>query len=159
MSNLKIFISYCHEDENYKNDLLKYITPVISSQTDVNLWHDRLMKTGEELSSTINSELEEMSLMICLVSADYLGSQFCIETELKAALEQRRINKNNIFPIILRKCGWKHTVFRDLLCQPQDAKPVKEWEDKDDVYTDIADALADVIKSLKANDTAKKKYS
>ncbi|HBM1137011.1 toll/interleukin-1 receptor domain-containing protein [Acinetobacter baumannii] len=157
MSKLKIFISYCHEDENYKNDLLKYIKPVIDSQTDVELWHDRLMQTGQELSATINNELEEMSLMICLISADYLGSKFCIQTELKAALEQRKINKNNIFPIILRKCGWKHTVFSDLLCQPQDGKPVKEWEDKDDVYTEIADALADVIKSLKENDNSKKK--
>ncbi|HIQ35656.1 MAG TPA: toll/interleukin-1 receptor domain-containing protein [Acinetobacter venetianus] len=157
MLNLKIFISYCHEDESYKDELLKYIKPIIDNQSNIELWHDRLMKTGDELKNIINNELEEMSLMICLISADYLGSNFCIQTELKAALEQRKINKNNIFPIILRKCGWKHTVFSDLLCQPLDGKPVKEWGDKDDVYTDIADALADVIKSLKSDNTVKKK--
>ncbi len=157
MPNLKIFISYCHEDENYKADLLKYIKPVIDGHADVELWHDRLMKTGDELKTVINTELEEMSVMICLISADYLGSDFCIQTELQAALEQRQIHKNNIFPIILRKCAWKHTIFKDLLCQPKDAKPVKEWPDKDDVYTDIADALADVIRSLKKGDTSKKK--
>lgn len=157
MSNLKIFISYCHEDEDYKNDLLKYIKPVIDGHDDVDLWHDRLMKTGDELKSIISTELEEMSLMICLISADYLGSGFCIQTELKAALEKSEIQKNNIFPIILRKCGWKHTIFNDLLCQPQDAKPIKEWSDKDDVYTDIADALADVINALKKSDQSTKK--
>ena len=39
MPNLKIFISYCHEDENYKADLLKYIKPVIDGHADVELWH------------------------------------------------------------------------------------------------------------------------
>lgn len=45
MLNLKIFISYCHEDESYKDELLKYIKPIIDNQSNIELWHDRLMKT------------------------------------------------------------------------------------------------------------------
>lgn len=157
VSKLKIFISYCHADEEFKNDLLKYIKPVVDSHDDVELWHDRLMLTGDKLTTTIEQELEKMTLMICLISSDYLSSEYCINVELKKAIDDNKIIKNNIFPIILRKCAWKHTIFGGLLAQPKDGTPVKTFEDKDDVYTEIADALAAVIKLLQSSMTVKKK--
>jgi hypothetical protein len=157
-NKIYIFISYSHDDEAFKDDLIKYLKPVLKSFQNVIIWHDREMLTGSRLNEEIRDKLNENTLMLCLISPDYLSSDYCMDTELKSALDNKTIAKNNIFPIILRKCAWKHTVFRDLLAQPKDGKPIVEWSDKDDVYTEIADELARVLKDLSASiDNSKKK--
>lgn len=154
MSDLKIFLSYCHEDEDNKNKLLKYLKPVLKSN-NVDLWHDGEILTGESLQRSIQQALSESTIFICLISSDYLASNYCIDVELKHALEQQKIGKVNIFPIIARKCSWMHTIFHDLKCQPKDAVPIVKWPDQDDVFTDIADELAKVLKSINIDNQKK----
>lgn len=134
-----------------------FIQPAINNLENVKLWVDRKILTGQELDSTIEEALRDMNLMICLVSPEYLNSNYCINKELEDALSKRTIGKANIFPIILRKCVWKHTFFSKVLCQPRDGKPLKDWPDKDEVFSDITDALIEVIASLKAQKNVEKK--
>ena len=145
---INVFVSYSHADESFKNDLLKYIKPVIRSFPNVQIWNDRDMTTGNRVNDEIAYNLQKNTLMLCLISSDYLSSDYCMDIELRHALENKTIAKNNIFPIIIRKCAWKHTIFSELLVQPRDGKPIVEWSDKDDVYTSIADELAKVLKHI-----------
>lgn len=162
-TDINIFISHCHqnqEDQQFLDDLLMFIKPAINNLNDVKLWSDRKLLTGQHIDNAIETALTDMNLMVCLVSPEYLNSNYCIQKELKDALDKRQIGKANIFPIILRKCVWKHTFFGQILCQPKDGKPLKEWHDKDQILSDITDALMDVIKELQSQqETLKKKQS
>lgn len=147
MTAVNVFISYSHIDVEYKTDFLKYIKPIVDNHENVKVWHDKDILTGQNLDEHIKNNLLKSSIVVCLISTDYLSSDYCINKELKVALSNDEIDKVNIFPIILRKCAWKHTIFADIKCQPTDARPIISWgDDKDDVYTDIADAFADVLK-------------
>ena len=155
MSNLNVFLSYCHEDEQFKLKLLKYLKPVLKG-FNASLWHDGNILTGQSLEDSIQEALEQSTIFICLISSDYLASDYCIDKELEYALDKQKIGKANIFPVVLRKCNWTHTIFYDLKCQSKDAKPVIKWDDEDDVYTEISDELAKVLKSLTSNNIKKK---
>lgn len=157
---INIFVSYCHtneEDTKFLDDLLMFIKPAINNLSNAKLWVDKKIKTGQDLRHTIEAALTEMNLMICMVSPEYLNSDYCINKELQDALEKRKIGKANIFPIILRKCPWKHTFFGQVLCQPKDGKPLKDWDDRDEVFSDITDELMDVIHHIRSNAMDEKK--
>ncbi|MBP8070639.1 MAG: toll/interleukin-1 receptor domain-containing protein [Acinetobacter sp.] len=159
-TDINIFISHCHtndEDQKFFNDILMFINPAINSMDNVKLWSDKQLLTGQNIDIEVENALNDMNLMICLVSPEYLNSNYCIEKELKDALAKRKIGKANIFPVILRKCVWKHTFFGQILCQPKDGKPLKEWTDKDEVLSDVTDALMDVIQYLKKQQISEKK--
>jgi hypothetical protein len=155
MSKIKIFVSYSHQDASYKNDFIKYAKPIIDNY-DAELWHDKNILTGENIGDTIQKNLVKSSIVVCLISSDYLASDYCMVNELQTALNNKQIEKVNIFPVIVRNCSWKHTLFGTMLCQPKDGKPIISWSDTDDVYTEISDSLAVVIKSLNDLQVSKK---
>ena len=158
-SDINIFISHCHanhEDQYFLDELLKFINPVIKNMDGVNLWSDKQILTGMDLDHSIQEKLKDSNLMICLVSSDYLNSNYCIEKELKDAIEKNQIGEPNIFPIILRKCVWKYTFFGKILCQPKDGTPLKEFPELDYALTSIADELVRVINHLKVIQDKKK---
>lgn len=156
MNKINVFVSYSHQDTSYKDDFIKYAKPIIANY-EAALWHDKNILTGENIGDKIQQNLVKSSIVVCLISSDYLASDYCMINELQGALNNKQIDKVNIFPIILRKCSWKHTLFGSMLCQPNDGQPVTSWTDADDVYTEISDALAAVIKSLKDDQASKKK--
>lgn len=152
-SKPKIFISYAHTDNDYLEDLEKYITPIAENHGFA-IWHDKKILSGQQLFNIINQELNEFSLMICLISPDYLSSSAC-QDEFNIVLEKTQssdINTINVFPIIVRNCSWAHSNVSKFKCQPNDGQPISKLlkeNDKDDVYVDIADALAKTLGELK----------
>lgn len=152
-SKNKIFISYSHEDSDYLKDLEKYITP-IAEKYEFTVWYDQKILSGQKLFAIIEQELNEFSLMICLISPDYLSSPAC-QDEFDVILKKSQssdINTINVFPIIVRTCSWKHSKVSEFKCQPKDGQPISKLlkeEDKDDVYVEIANALAKTLDELK----------
>ena len=49
----KLFISYSHEDEDYKNQLLTHLT-LLKREGLVEPWHDRTIHAGEDFSAAID---------------------------------------------------------------------------------------------------------
>lgn len=152
----KIFISYTHIDEEYLQDLKKYIQPLLRFQyRDFEVWDDTTLITGEKLFDKINAELDKFSLMICLISPDYLASTSCLD-ELDIALERNKegnIDHINIFPIIVRECNWQFTPLKEFLLQPKDGTPIatliKNGETKDKIYNEIAIELNKTLNRIK----------
>lgn len=148
MENRKAFLSYCHEDMESKKQIMKYLNGTLVNY-GYQLWHDEVIVTGENFMSEVSKALEECSIFICLLSQDYLSSNVCMNTELKTAIEKNKIDKTAIFPIILSSCTWNQYVFKDIICQPKDARPLDKFEDKNECLVSINNELVRVIEALK----------
>ena len=148
MENRKVFLSYCHEDMNDKLQIMKYLKGTLNNY-GYDLWHDGEILTGSNFIDDVSSALEECSIFICLLSQDYLSSNVCMNTELKTAIERNEIDKTAIFPIILSSCTWNQYVFKDIICQPKDAKPLDKFEDRNECLVNINDELVRVLDELK----------
>lgn len=150
----KIFISYTHVDSKYLETLKTYISPIVKKY-NFQVWDDTTIVTGQKLFEIINKELNGFNLMICLISPDYLHSNACMN-ELDILLEKSKDNKIegiNVFPIIVRSCPWKHSDIAQFKCIPKDGNPIskllKDGYDEDDIYTEIAENLAQTLEILK----------
>lgn len=145
---VKIFISYAHEDELYKDKLIKHLIG-LKRKSIIKDWHDREILAGEHLDDEINQHLLEADIILLMISVDFLNSDYCYEKEMKKALEMHNENIARVIPIIVRKCDWMDSPFSKLNALPTDAKDIKSWDDEDEAYMNIVDGIKKVVNSIR----------
>jgi small GTP-binding protein len=154
-SPLKIFISYSHKDEAFKDELVTMLAG-LQRRGVVDAWQDRRIEAGDEWNKSIRDAMRDCDLALLLVSADYLASRFIQEEEQPSLLQRRQELRLRAIPIVVRACPWQsEPVLQDLQALPKDGKAVitfsKENGERDQVWADIA---AVIEQRAKAKTTA-----
>ena len=144
-SPLKIFISYSHQDEPFKNELVTTLAG-LQRRGIVEAWQDRRIEAGDDWNTAIQEAMNDCDLALLLVSPDYLASRFIQEEEQPKLLQRRQELQLRVIPIIVRPCPWQsEPVLKDLQALPRDNKAVitfsKETGARDQVWTDIATVI------------------
>lgn len=106
MTALKIFISYSHKDEPFKDELVTMLAG-LQRRGIVDAWHDRRIEAGDEWYKSIQNAMDDGDIAILLVSPDYLASRFIQEDEQPKLLKRREEMKARVMPIIIRPCVWQ----------------------------------------------------
>jgi hypothetical protein len=141
-SSLKIFISYSHKDERFKDELVTMLAG-LQRRGIVDTWQDRRIEPGDEWNTSIQDAMNDCDLALLLVSPDYLASRFIQEAEQPTLLQRRQEMQLRVIPIIVRPCQWQsEPVLKDLQALPKDGKAVikfpKSSGARDQVWADIA---------------------
>src|SRR6266704_5328694 len=86
-SPIEVFYSYAHADEKLRNELEKHLA-LLKQQGYISEWHDRRVLAGREWERDIDQHLNTARIILLLVSADFLASDYCYGIEMKRALER-----------------------------------------------------------------------
>ena len=98
-------------------------------------------------------------MILLLVSADFLASDYCYEIEMKTALERKANKEAIVIPIILRAVDWTSAPFAELQALPRDNRAVTSWTNRDEAFTAIAKGLRERVKEMAERDAcARQKY-
>ena len=103
---IEVFFSYSHEDEELRDQLEKHLA-ILKRQGVITGWHDRKIGAGTEWKDQIDEHLESAQVILLLVSADFLASDYCYDRELKRAMERHEAGEAREIPVILRSVDWK----------------------------------------------------
>ena len=141
---MKLFYSYCHVDEKYRERLEKFLV-TLRDEGKITEWHDRKIMPGDKWQEDIKQNLENSDIVLLLISQDFLSSPACKE-EIQFALNPD--NKKITIPIILKPCTWLHTALKDIQAVPTDGKPILNWESEDSAWLDVAEKITAVIDSF-----------
>src|SRR5262249_7944845 len=76
-----LFFSYTHSDERYRNKLDAHLSN-LKCQGLIAEWHDRKITPGSEWRAEIDARLDSAEIILLLVSADFIRSDFCYSVEL-----------------------------------------------------------------------------
>ncbi|MBL8976697.1 MAG: toll/interleukin-1 receptor domain-containing protein [Myxococcales bacterium] len=144
MAAKKLFISYSHADEGHRRALETHLA-LLRRQGLVELWHDRKIVPGAQLSAEIDVHLREADVVLLLISADFLASDYCFDKELALALELQASGRTRVVPVIVRPCDWHSAPFGSLLAVPRDGQAVTSWADRDAAWSDVAASLRRVL--------------
>ena len=141
----RIFISYSHKDESFKDEFVTMFAG-LQRQGRIETWNDQRIIPGEEWLSAIQSAMENCTLVILLISPDFIASTFNQTKELVYLLKRRIEEGLYIVPIIIRPCLWQNEpVLRDLQGLPKDGMPVvsfsKDNGARDQVWADICKSI------------------
>lgn len=144
-----LFYSYAHEDEELRDELAKHLKILVRMKLLAE-WHDREIIAGSEWEGEIDERLKSASIILLLISADFLASDFCWSKEMTHALNRHGEGTAIVIPIIMRACDWSIGPFSKLQVLPTDAKPVTSWPDRDEAWTTVARGVRRAIEKLAA---------
>src|SRR6516162_5075560 len=130
---IEVFYSYAHEDEALRHELNKHLS-ILQRLGLISSWHDRQIVAGTDWAKAIDSHLETASLILLLVSSDFLASNYCYGVEMKRALERHQANEAQVIPIVLRPVSWEGAPFEHLQALPTDGKAVTTWSNQDEAF-------------------------
>ena len=140
MNARAIFFCYAHEDENLRDELEVHLK-LLQRQGVVSTWHDRKIVPGKDWKSEIDNYIEAADIILLLVSADFIASDYCWEKEFKRALQRHSAGEAVVIPVLLRPCDWERAPFGKLQGLPKDLKPITEWLNRDTAWTDVAKGI------------------
>jgi hypothetical protein len=96
---VRAFLSYSHKDEDISGALVAHLA-LLSRQDLLSLWHDHQIDPGAGFDSRINVMLETADLVILLVSASFLSSDYCDEKEMRRALARHHLGNCRVVPVV-----------------------------------------------------------
>jgi hypothetical protein len=127
----KVFISYSHLDRPLVEELHSHLIG-LEKDKQIELWRDTLkVVPGEEWRKKIIKALNEASIILQVITVNFLASDFINETEVPIALERRSRGEAHIIPVIARDCSWNLVSWLSKLqVQTHEGKPI--WSLVDD---------------------------
>ena len=150
---MRVFISYSHNDEKALKQLRKHCANLERSG-DIKTWYDHDILAGSELDVEIEQELKESELFLLMVSPDFIASDYCINREMKFALERQSAGNARVVSVIVEECDWKAIDgLRQLKVLPKDGKPISLWDNQNKAYKNVVDELRRIIKEKNAPTT------
>jgi hypothetical protein len=144
---VEVFYSYAHKDETFRNKLETHLS-LLQRQGLITAWHDRHIIPGTDWAQAIDEHLERASVILLLISADFLASDYCYGLEMQRALERHQANEARVIPILLRPVDWNNAPFAHLQALPTAAKPITTWSNQDEAFTNVAAGIRRVIEDL-----------
>jgi hypothetical protein len=113
-------------------------------------WHDREITAGSEWATEIDHHLDSAQVILMLVSADFIDSEYCFGIEMTRALERHQAGDARVIPVVLRAVDWTHSPLGKLQALPRDAKPVTSWPDQDSAFLDVTEGIRSALRQLAA---------
>lgn len=147
-----LFCSYSHADETFRSQLEKHLA-LLRQQDAIHVWHDRRIQPGTDWKKEIDNNLEKADIVLLLVSADFMASQYCVGIEMKRALERQGSGSARVVPILIRECDLQGAPFASFQWLPTGSKPVKNWSNRDKAWTNVAQGIRHVVESLTTGPT------
>jgi tetratricopeptide (TPR) repeat protein len=144
---VEIFCCYSHEDEMWLRKLETHLSELVR-QGFISLWYDRLISPGTAWAEVIDQHLETASVVLLLVSADFLASDYCTGREMKRAMARQEAGEARVIPLLVREVYWKDAPFAHLQVLPTDARPLSIWRDEDTALADVVAGIRRVLEDL-----------
>jgi tetratricopeptide (TPR) repeat protein len=144
---IEVFYSYAHEDKALRHELEKHLS-LLHRQGLISSWHDRQIVPGTDWAKAINEHLETASLILLLISADFLASDYCYGIEMERALQRHEAGVARVIPILVRPVNWQGAPFEHLQSLPTDTRPITTWDNQDEGFANIATGIRQAIEDL-----------
>lgn len=145
---IRLFISYSHKDEDFKNEFQERLSG-LKRLGKIEFWEDRQLLGGEEFEATIFEKIDWADVVCLLVSPSFIASDYCFEKEMQAALLKRHEKRGHVLPIIIRHdANWRSFEIGKLNALPTDGKPIGEPKN-DLAWKDVIEKLTKLVDSLR----------
>ncbi len=145
--SLKLFYCYAREDKALRDELDRHLSG-LKREYQITSWSDGEIIPGAEWQKEIDSQLNTANIILLLISAHFIASDYCYGIEMKWAIERHEAGTARVIPIILRRVYWENAPFSKLQVLPTDAKPVTQWLDRDEAFWNTTMGIRNAIKEL-----------
>src|SRR4051812_23401418 len=127
---IPVVVCICNaaEDEEHRQRLVKHLAGAVSAGI-VSLVDDTKIQAGSDRRRATLDNIDSAGIVLFLVSADFIGSDFCRSVQLARAIQRHGAGKTRLVPIIVHDVDWDAMPFSGLNPLPPDGRPVATWDD------------------------------
>jgi len=150
VEKISVFFSYAHRDEELRDELAVHLSS-LRRQEIISEWYDRQIVPGVEWEDEISRSLDKARIILLLISANFIASDYCFGKEMMRAMQKHDEGSARVIPIILKPCDWQSSPFGRLQVLPRDGKPVTQWSDPDEAFLNVAQGIRLACKELIAS--------
>lgn len=151
MGKIKLFISYAHADEKYKDRFVQLLNELTINGL-LEEWNDQKLTPGLKWNKEIKRKLEESQIVIFLITESFFKSDYINDVEIKNTIDRYNQNEVLIVPIILEECDFKHSALKEYQALPKNAQPISTWNSEIDAWLDVIAGLKRSIDYLKQDE-------
>lgn len=149
-----LFISYSHSDKPFLDELEIHLATTVKRLKDADIWNDKMIMAGDDWDEQIKSNLRSADIVILLISANFIASNYIWEHELAEALERAGRGEARVIPILLSECLWQGMPFAQFEMLPKDEAfarllPIDQWTNRAKAFTQVARRIQEAVTELK----------
>lgn len=149
MEPVDLFYSYAHEDEPLRDELAGHLK-IMERRGVIRPWHDRCLAPGQKWDTEIDIQLATADLVLLLVSADFIKSDYIWSHELDVAMKRHACGDASVVPVMLRAVDITDAPFAALQGLPTDLKPVTSWPNRDEAWMDVAKGIRRTVEKIQS---------
>jgi tetratricopeptide (TPR) repeat protein len=142
-----VFCCYSHQDEKLREELEKHLKSLMRNRL-ISTWSDRKLIPGEVWKDTIDENLKQADIIVPLVSADFMASDYCQTIEMRQAMERHRSKEAVVIPVILRPVDWRDGELGQLQALPKDGRAVTTWANQDEAFLSVTEGIRKAAERL-----------
>lgn len=142
-----LLVSYAQADKTWRDRLIPHLE-VLKRQGTINTWSDHDISAETEWKEAIATTANTASIILLLVSADFLDAGSRYYVEIKQALERQQDSKSCIIPVLLKPCNWGATPFNALQVLPRSGQPIASWDNPDAAFFEVVQGIRRVVEQL-----------
>jgi WD40 repeat protein len=142
---IEVFYSYADADEDLQRELDKHLS-LLQREGLITTFHKRLVAAGQDWTETLDRHLNTASIILLLISADFVASDYCYGIEMWRAMERHDTNEACVIPILLRPCDRQSTSFGRFQPLPSNGRPVTSWSNRDEAFADIVQGIRSALR-------------
>tara|TARA_R110000796_G_C14570604_1_gene435722 strand:- start:5340 stop:7868 length:2529 start_codon:yes stop_codon:yes gene_type:complete len=145
---VKVFISYAHKDEQFKDGLVEHMSGLVRADI-VSEWNDRKIIPGQDWSDEISENLDSSEIILFLISSSFMNSEYCMGVEVKKALSMHKQGSAQLIPIVVRAVDWSDSELSKVQGLPKDAVPIASWTNEDEAWVNVIGGIKKHIQEFK----------
>ena len=132
MPRNQVFISYSHEDPDWRDKLLKHLKPLVRIE-DLRVWSDTDIAAGEKWHDAIDEAVSSAAVAVLLVSVDFLTSEFIAKHELPALQKAAQSDELTLMWVAVRDSPYEKFAFAEYQAAHDPKVPLnkldpREWD-------------------------------
>lgn len=146
--SISVFISYSHKDERYRQELGTALASLRHEEL-ISEWHDRQIQGGEQWDEKIKTQLEKSDIILLLLSADFIASDYVRKNEIPAAIARHERGEAVVIPVFIRQFDYSQNApYAKLQGYPDKLLPVDKWPNRDEAYFTVAQGIRGVVERI-----------
>ena len=151
---VRLFYSYSHKDDAHQ-EKMETALDLLKQEGALGSWSDKKILPGQSISAATKRAIQESSIVVFLVSQDFIASDACRdEWELAG-----KISTVERVPIILSHCAWKDMEeMAELKALPTDGNPICSYSNPDEAWQEIYEGLRALIEEIRTTFTIKEQF-
>ena len=147
-TNPTVFVSYSRSDKECLERLRVHLRP-LQRESAIDYWDDGVIMAGERWQDEIETALARARMAVLLVSADFLASEFVVESELPVLLAAAAKRGTTILPVVVKPCRFLRdrqlSVFQCVNDPQRPLMGLSEVE-QEEVYARIAERVENELR-------------